>query len=65
MNEIIINNIKKTVAGHSMGGGMAQLTSVILNKKDDPLGADLAVHKLYSLLLYAENLILVNIFSNV
>eukprot|EP00404_Azadinium_spinosum_P030718 CAMPEP_0180556734 /NCGR_PEP_ID=MMETSP1037_2-20121125/764_1 /TAXON_ID=632150 /ORGANISM="Azadinium spinosum, Strain 3D9" /LENGTH=240 /DNA_ID=CAMNT_0022572845 /DNA_START=247 /DNA_END=966 /DNA_ORIENTATION=- len=39
---------KFTVTGHSMGGGLAQLFALVLNKKADPLGAKRRVHELYT-----------------
>jgi hypothetical protein len=39
---------KLTVAGHSMGGALAQLTSLLINNKNDPLKAGLTVAELYT-----------------
>lgn len=36
------------VAGHSLGGGAAQLFTVVANKADDPFGAGLTVDSLYT-----------------
>jgi hypothetical protein len=36
------------VAGHSLGGGVAQLFTVVVNKADDPLNAGLTVDSLYT-----------------
>jgi len=38
-----------TVTGHSMGGGLAQLFSLAINKDGDPLGANLKVDFLYTI----------------
>lgn len=37
-----------TVTGHSLGGGLAQLFSMAINKQGDPLGANLTVDYLYT-----------------
>jgi len=37
-----------TVAGHSMGGGMAQLFALLLTRHDDPLEANINLNKLYT-----------------
>lgn len=39
---------KLTVTGHSLGGGLAQIFSLAINKKDDPLNAKLVVDRLYT-----------------
>jgi len=49
--ELIRNTCKgKTlsVTGHSLGGGMAQLFAVLLNKKEDPLNAGITVDYIFS-----------------
>merc|ERR1719387_2895350 len=37
-----------TVTGHSLGGGLAQMFSMVINKKDDPMNAKLTVNSLYT-----------------
>ena len=37
-----------TVVGHSLGGGLAQLLTLALNREDDPLGANRRVDKIYT-----------------
>merc|ERR1719272_448317 len=37
-----------TVAGHSLGGGMAQLFAMLLTRHDDPLAANINLNKLYT-----------------
>ena len=37
-----------TLIGHSLGGGLAQIAAMALNKQGDPLGANLTVDRLYT-----------------